>query len=119
MTHVRAQDPNVLLLDDPPAHLAPRQQAGLVEVLDHLRRERGLAVIAILHDVSLALTWCPTVLLLKNGRALAQGPAGKVITPDTLLDVYGLNSVVFPPTLGQPGAVQFFQNKIKGLQNEH
>jgi iron complex transport system ATP-binding protein len=113
-----AQEPNVLLLDEPTTHLDPGHQAGLVEVVDRLRRERGLAVIAILHDVSLALTWCPTVLLLKDGRAQAQGPAVKVITPETLRAVYGLDSVVFAPALGQPCAVQFFNIKTKGLPHE-
>jgi iron complex transport system ATP-binding protein len=108
-----AQEPNVLLLDEPTAHLDPGHQAGLVSVVDRLRQERGLAVVAILHDVSLALSWCPTVLLLKEGRVRAQGATVPVVTPDTLRDVYGLDSVVFSPTPGQPGAVQFFNKTTK------
>ncbi|MBL0059225.1 MAG: ABC transporter ATP-binding protein [Elusimicrobia bacterium] len=102
-----AQEPAVLLLDEPTAHLDPGHQADLVAVVDRLRRERGLAVIAILHDVSLAMAWCPTVLLLKDGRTFAQGPAAQVITPNTLRSVYGLGAVIHAPAPGQPGAVQF------------
>jgi iron complex transport system ATP-binding protein len=87
--------------------LDPGHQADLVAVVDRLRRERGLAVIAILHDVSLALAWCPTVLLLKDGRTFAQGPAAQVITPATLRSVYGLEAMIHAPAPGQPGAVQF------------
>lgn len=113
-----AQEPKILLLDEPTAHLDPGHQAGLVSVVDRLRRERGLAVVAILHDVSLALSWCPTVLLLKGGRVQAQGATVPIITPDTLRAVYGLDSVVFAPTPGRPGAVQFFNTSIKGLPHD-
>lgn len=113
-----AQEPKVLLLDEPTAHLDPGHQAGLVEVVDRLRRERGLAVIAILHDMSLALSWCPMVLLLKDGRVQAQGATISVITPDTLRAVYGLDTVVFAPTPDQPGAVQFFNKSTKGIPYE-
>jgi iron complex transport system ATP-binding protein len=102
-----AQEPRVLLLDEPTAHLDPGHQAELVEVIDQLRRERGLAVVAILHDVNLALAWCPQVLLLKKGRVQAQGPAPAVITPDHLKSVYGLDAVVHPAAGDRPGAVQF------------
>lgn len=104
-----AQEPSLLLLDEPTAHLDPGHQAGLVEVVDRLRRDRGLAVIAILHDVSLALSWCPSVILLKGGRTQAQGPTSQVITSENLRAVYGLEAVIYPPTSGEPGAVQFFQ----------
>lgn len=109
-----AQEPSLLLLDEPTAHLDPGHQAGLVAVVDRLRRDRGLAVIAILHDVSLALSWCPSVLLLKQGRVQAQGPAEQVITPPILRTVYGLDSVVHAPVPGQPGGVQFVNNTLKG-----
>lgn len=113
-----AQEPKVLLLDEPTAHLDPGHQAGLVEVVDRLRRERGLAVIAILHDVSLALSWCPGILFLKDGRTQAQGTPDRVITSPILRAVYGLDSVVYQPTPAQPGAVQFFNQKPKGPSHE-
>lgn len=113
-----AQEPKVLLLDEPTAHLDPGHQAGLVSVVDRLRRERGLAVVAILHDVSLALAWCPSVLLLKDGRVQAQGPSAQVLTPAILKEVYGLDTVVYPSGLNRPGAVQFLQTSNKGHSHE-
>lgn len=113
-----AQEPKVLLLDEPTAHLDPGHQAGLVSVVDRLRRERGLAVVAILHDVSLALAWCPSVLLLKDGRVQAQGPSAQVLTPAILKEVYGLDSVVYPSGNNRPGAVQFLHTSIKGNSHE-
>jgi ABC-type cobalamin/Fe3+-siderophores transport system ATPase subunit len=104
-----AQEPSLLLLDEPTAHLDPGHQAGLVAVVDRLRQDRGLAVIAILHDVSLALSWCPSVLLLKEGRTQAQGPTAQVITSENLRAVYGLDAVIYAPAPGQPGAIQFIQ----------
>jgi iron complex transport system ATP-binding protein len=113
-----AQEPTVLLLDEPTTHLDPGHQAGLVTVVDRLRRERGVAVIAILHDVSLALSWCPSILLLKGGRVQAQGPSDHVITPEILRSVYGLDAVIYAPAPGQPGAVQFLNKPSKGIPHE-
>lgn len=113
-----AQEPKVLLLDEPTAHLDPGHQAGLVSVVDRLRRERGLAVVAILHDVSLTLAWCPSVLLLKDGRVQAQGPSAQVLSPAVLKKVYGLDSVVYPAGINQPGAVQFFHTSTKGHDHD-
>jgi iron complex transport system ATP-binding protein len=108
-----AQEPQVLLLDEPTAHLDPGHQASLVDVIDRLRQQRGLAVVAILHDVSLALGWCPSVLLMQNGRVQAQGPAVRVITPDTLRSVYGLEAAVHTSGPSTPGVVQFFHPTLQ------
>lgn len=105
-----AQEPKVLLLDEPTAHLDPGHQSELVAVINALRRERGLAVVAILHDVNLALAWCRTVLLLKNGVVHAQGPAESVLTADHLRAVYGVGADVHALASGQR-LVQFLTPK--------
>ncbi|MBK7689297.1 MAG: ABC transporter ATP-binding protein [Elusimicrobia bacterium] len=102
-----AQEPKVLLLDEPTAHLDPGHVAELVSVVNRLRRERGLAVVAILHDVSLALSWCPRILVLKSGRAVAAGSTAATLTPALLKEVYGVAARFFPDGAGAPAAVQF------------
>lgn len=102
-----AQEPKVLLLDEPTAHLDPGHVAELVSVVNRLRRERGLAVMAILHDVSLALAWCPRILVLKSGRAVAAGSTATTLTPALLQEVYGVAARFFPDGAGGPAAVQF------------
>lgn len=102
-----AQEPRVLLLDEPTAHLDPGHVTELVSVINRLRRERGLAVVAILHDVSLAVAWCPDILVLKGGRAVAVGPTTTTLTPVLLKDVYGVDARFYTDGAGAPSAIQF------------
>lgn len=102
-----AQEPRVLLLDEPTAHLDPGHVAELVSVINRLRRERGLAVVAILHDVSLAMAWCPDILVLKDGRAVAAGPTTATLTPALLKEVYGVAARFYTDGAGAPSAIQF------------
>jgi len=102
-----AQEPRVLLLDEPTAHLDPGHVAELVTVINRLRRERGVAVAAILHDVSLAVSWCPQILVLKGGRAVAAGPTAATLTPTLLRDVYGVGARLLTDGAGGLAVVQF------------
>lgn len=106
-----AQEPDLLLLDEPTAHLDPRHQAELVAVIERLRRERRLAVIAILHDVNLAYGWCPRALLMENGVCRALGPTAEVLSPERLSAAYGLDATVRPGGSGAAGFIQFLYSK--------
>ncbi|MDI3298996.1 MAG: ABC transporter ATP-binding protein [Bacillota bacterium] len=97
-----AQEPKVLLLDEPTAHLDLRHQ---VELLELVRRqaEAGLAVLAALHDVNLAALFCDRLLVLAEGRLVAQGRPEEVLRPDLLEAVYGTPVMVTRhPALGVP-----------------
>lgn len=91
-----AQKPQLLLLDEPTAHLDPRHQLEFVQLVDRLRRQMGVAVVAVLHDLRLAQAWCPRLLMLKEGRQAAQGVPEEVLTAPLLQQAYGLTP--------QPGA---------------
>lgn len=79
-----------LLLDEPTASLDPRHQIGLMHTVQRLARQEGLAVMVVLHDVNLAAQACDRLLLLSDGRAVAQGPVAEVLHPAALGAVYGL-----------------------------
>lgn len=83
------QAPKLLVLDEPTAFLDVRHQ---VELLRAVRRRvaGGLGVLAVLHDVNLAAHFATHVLLLKDGRTLAQGPVGDVLTSERLSELYGI-----------------------------
>lgn len=83
-----------LLLDEPTASLDPRHQIGLMHTVRRLARQEGLAVMLVLHDVNLAAQACDRLLLLSDGRAVAQGPAVEVLRPAALEAVYGLPAEV-------------------------
>lgn len=84
-----AQEPEWLLLDEPSNHLDLHHQAELFDLLSRLNRERGLGIVAVLHDLNLAALYSRRVLLLHQGELMADGPPGAVLTPQLLRAVYG------------------------------
>jgi len=84
-----AQEPEVLLLDEPTTHLDLRHQAGIHEAVRDLRRERGVAVVSVLHDLNLAALYCDRLALLAGGRIVREGRPADVLTADVLRAAYG------------------------------
>jgi iron complex transport system ATP-binding protein len=83
----RAQDTPALLLDEPTAALDLRHQEMVLAQARHLARA-GNAVVAVLHDLSLAAAYADRVLLLGGGRVRAAGTPADVLRPDLLGEVY-------------------------------
>ncbi|MFQ5947505.1 MAG: ABC transporter ATP-binding protein [Acidimicrobiia bacterium] len=79
-----AQDAAVLLLDEPTASLDIGHQQQVLELVDELRRERGIAVLSALHDLTLATQYSDRLVLLDGGRVVAMGMARDVLTPAAL-----------------------------------
>ncbi len=84
-----AQQPKVLLLDEPTASLDLRHQAETLTLAGELAHTGGLAVLAVLHDVNLASAYCDVLVLLQNGKIAASGTPADVLTSDNLAKVYG------------------------------
>ena len=83
-----AQEPRVLLLDEPVAHLDIHHQVEIHALLEELAREKGVAVIAVSHDLNLAAEYCDRLVLLSEGRIRAEGKPEAVITEELLENVY-------------------------------
>lgn len=84
-----AQEPQIILLDEPANHLDLRCQAELLESLREWTADRKRCVVGVFHDISLALAFADTVLLLEAGRALFCGPVEEL--DEKLLDrLYGM-----------------------------
>jgi iron complex transport system ATP-binding protein len=84
-----AQEPRVLLLDEPTTHLDLRHQTGIYDVLRELARGHGAAILSVLHDLNLAALYCDRLVLLAGGRIVAEGTPRDVLTAATLARVYG------------------------------
>ncbi len=84
-----AQEPQVLLLDEPTTHLDLRHQTGILDLVRGLAREQGVAVLTVLHDLNLAAAYCDRVVLLGAGAAVAAGTPAEVLTGALLERVYG------------------------------
>lgn len=83
-----AQAPSLLLLDEATAHLDLHHQMALLGVLRRLNRERGLTVLAAIHDVNLAALWFDRLVLLHQGRIFADGSPAEVLRPEILEPVF-------------------------------
>jgi iron complex transport system ATP-binding protein len=97
------QEPRVLVLDEPTAHLDLRHQAECVGLLRRLNREAGLTVVLVSHDLSLAGQVADRLLLLREGRLAGLGPPDAVLEERLLAAVYGCPVVVDKhPVSGRP-----------------
>jgi iron complex transport system ATP-binding protein len=84
-----AQEPTVLLLDEPTSHLDPGHQLEVLDLLRRLNREAGLSVVIVLHDLNLAALYCQEMVFLTSGRVLSHGTPREVLTSDNLRRAYG------------------------------
>jgi iron complex transport system ATP-binding protein len=84
-----AQEADVLLLDEPTSALDLARQQQVLELVDGLRRQDGLAVLAAMHDLTAVSLYADTVHLLSRGRLVASGPPRAVLRADLLSEHYG------------------------------
>ncbi|HZT46299.1 MAG TPA: ABC transporter ATP-binding protein [Gaiellaceae bacterium] len=84
-----AQEAPVLLLDEPTTALDAGRQQEALELIDALRLDAGLTVVATMHDLTLAGQYAPRLLLLSSGRIVAQGTASEVLTEAIVAEHYG------------------------------
>ncbi|HUV87949.1 MAG TPA: ABC transporter ATP-binding protein [bacterium] len=84
-----AQEPALIFLDEPTAHLDISHQVQIFSLLKRLNARRGLTVIAVLHDLNMAAAHFPRVVLLASGEVEADGVADEVLAEDKLSKVYG------------------------------
>jgi ABC-type cobalamin/Fe3+-siderophores transport system ATPase subunit len=84
-----AQGGDVLLLDEPTVHLDPGHQRATMALIRRLVRERSLAALAVLHDLNLAAAMCDRIVVLSEGRVVADGTPIGVLDALTVQRVFG------------------------------
>jgi iron complex transport system ATP-binding protein len=84
-----AQEAPIVLLDEPTAALDIGHQQQALELLDGLRAESGLTLVAAMHDLTLAAQYADRMLLLDAGRVVADGPPADVLTEAVIAERYG------------------------------
>jgi ABC-type Mn2+/Zn2+ transport system ATPase subunit len=85
------QEPDMLLLDEPASHMDLQTREQLVELLDNLYRQTGLTILLVSHEVEIIPPCCRRIVLLQQGRLIADGPAEAVLTQNRIEDFYGAN----------------------------
>ena len=89
MARALAQQADVLLLDEPTTALDLGHQQDVLDLVDALRRERGLTVIATLHDLTLAARYGDRIAILARGRVAETGPPAEVLTVQNIAAHFG------------------------------
>lgn len=89
-----AQEPSILLLDEPMAFLDINHQIDICELIRRLNKERALTVVLVSHDLNVASQLCNRLVMLKDGRVCQTGTPAETIREDILSAVYGCDVVV-------------------------
>lgn len=89
-----AQEPKILLLDEPTSHLDIQHQLELLELVDSLNQTKGLTVIAVLHDLNLAAKFSQKIILLNKGKIMAYGDPSEVLSIDHIRENYHVEVAV-------------------------
>ncbi|EFU2055356.1 ATP-binding cassette domain-containing protein [Escherichia coli] len=95
-----AQDSRCLLLDEPTSALDIAHQVDVLALVHRLSQERGLTVIAVLHDINMAARYCDYLVALRGGEMIAQGTPAEIMRGETLEMIYGIPMGILPHPAG-------------------
>ncbi len=98
-----AQNSRCLLLDEPTSALDIAHQVEVLALIKVLSQQRGLTVIAVLHDINMAARYCDHLVALRQGAMIAEGDAEAIMQPEVLGAIYGIPMGILPhPQGGAP-----------------
>ncbi|EKQ69030.1 ABC-type cobalamin/Fe3+-siderophore transport system, ATPase component [Leptolyngbyaceae cyanobacterium JSC-12] len=95
-----AQEPHVLLLDEPTTFLDLHYQLELLDLLKRLNQEQNLTLITVLHDINLAIRYSDRLALLKQGHLLAVGTPEEVVTSAQMIEGFGVEVSILHTPVG-------------------
>lgn len=98
-----AQETDLLLLDEPTTFLDLAHQIDILDLVARLNRARGTTVVMVLHDLNLACRYAGHLIAMRDGAILAAGRPERIVTPDFMQAVFGLDAMVIAdPCTGTP-----------------
>lgn len=95
-----AQEPDLIVLDEPISHLDVRHGIEVMRILRSLVVEKRVTVLTSLHDVGLIMKVCDLAILVKDGRMIAYGPPEEILVGDVISDLYDISKAGFSSHLG-------------------
>lgn len=121
-----AQQPKIILLDEPNAHLDISHQIEIFALLKTLATEKNVTIISVSHDLNLIASYSDRVILLSNGQIYSIGKPDVVLTKENIKDVYGVDVIVDTnPATGKvrvtllPDKIGHFSDKLKTKRGEN
>ncbi|MBU0996115.1 MAG: ABC transporter ATP-binding protein [Proteobacteria bacterium] len=94
------QEPDIILLDEPTASLDLAHQINVMSLMEKLKKEKGLTIVMVSHDLNLASMYGDDLLLLKNGTIVKMGSPRDVLTESILKKTYGCELIIDQSPMG-------------------
>ena len=108
-----AQEPKIILFDEPTAHLDINYQIETLDLIHNLCREGELITMITFHDLNLAAQYCDCLILLHKGRIYRRGTPKEVIDAEVIKEVYGAQVFVYPHPINElPATLIVPGNKV-------
>lgn len=110
-----AQGTDILLLDEPTTYLDLAHSLEVLDLVDRLHADLGRTVVMVLHDLNLAIRYSDRLIVMRDGRIVAQGAPADIVDADLLREVFGLEaSVLDDPVSGRPMIVPIGTRHVRG-----
>ena len=90
-----AQEPEIILLDEPTTYLDISHQSQVMELIKSLNQEMNLTVVMVLHDINQACRYSHNIIAIKNGSKIIEGSSDVILDRKILHDVFGVNATVY------------------------
>ncbi len=94
MPRALAQEPTVLLLDEPTSNLDMKHQLDVMETISTLVKEKSISAVMAIHDLNLAARFSDNLVMLKMGKIYAAGSPRDLLSERIIRDIYGIDAVV-------------------------
>jgi len=103
---ILAQETDILLLDEPTTFLDLAHQMEILELLRSLKQQRGATIVVVLHDLNQAARYCDQLVVLGEGRIVAAGPPGEILTEAVVEAAFDVRCRILPdPVTGTPHCI--------------
>lgn len=89
-----AQEPEILLLDEPTTHLDIAHQIEILNLIRSICDKQSVTVLMVLHDINLAMRYADNVILMKDGKLIDEGSTDEVLNEKHIEEVYGINGII-------------------------
>ncbi len=96
IARVLAQEPYVILMDEPTANLDIAQQMDILDLITGMCREKNIAALIAIHDLNIAAQYCTRIIMLKNGQIYTEGIPTEIITTKNVREVFGAETTIYP-----------------------
>jgi len=110
-----AQEPEILLLDEPTSHLDLKHQMECYSILKSLNTQKKLTIIVVSHDINLASEYCKSLILFKEGSLYMQGEPSDVLTSENIREVFGIDALVDKNPCSLRPRITLIEKKGEGL----